>query len=63
MHPLIAYDLAMLKIAESHRQAERERRGRIVDEDAPFARPRRKPAANTLRARLAAVPTLGGLLG
>jgi hypothetical protein len=62
MHPIIAYDLAMQKIAESHRQAERERRFRIVDEDVPSARLRRTPATNGLRARLAAVPMLAGLL-
>lgn len=62
MHPIIAYDLAMQKIAESHRQAERERQVRIAHEDRPSARLRRTPATNGLRARLAAVPMLAGLL-
>ena len=32
MHPLIAYDLATLRIAEAHQLAERERRFRIADD-------------------------------
>ncbi|HEU4673493.1 MAG TPA: hypothetical protein VFS32_11390 [Candidatus Limnocylindrales bacterium] len=32
MHPLVAYDLAKLRIAEAHQLAERERRLRIADD-------------------------------
>lgn len=32
MHPLVAYDLAKLRISEAHQLAERERRFRIADD-------------------------------
>jgi hypothetical protein len=59
MHPLIAYDLAKLKIAEQHKYAELERRARLAATDRPrwidFS-----SLGQRLRARLGAGPALGG---
>lgn len=65
MHPLVAYDLAKIKIDESHRQAERERRFRMAVEANRDAEGARYPDAGSrisVRARLATALTLGGLL-
>ncbi len=64
MHPIVAYDLAKLKIEESHRQAALERRYRMAIETNDDAAGIRMPEARrttTVRARLAGVLTLGGL--
>jgi hypothetical protein len=63
MHPMVAYDLAKLKIEESHRIAARERLLR-PEAEPPAARfPTTRLGGTSLRARVAAVLTLGGLLG
>jgi hypothetical protein len=63
MHPIVAYDLAKLKIEESHRQAALERRYRMAIEANEDAAGIRMPEAGrtTVRARVAGVLSVSGL--
>jgi hypothetical protein len=66
MHPLVAYDLARLRIEEFHREAERDRLLRIArhgNDDGPGVGYRTTRSGQTVRARLAGALTLGGLVG
>lgn len=66
MHPLIAFDLALLRIDESHLQAERERRLRTDDDMDDATRrvslARRRPRQRRVRTRAAGPIVAGGLV-
>jgi hypothetical protein len=65
MHPIVAYDLAKLKIEESHRQAALDRRYRMAieaNQDAQGIRMPEPRRTTTVRARLAGVLTFAGLI-